>query len=139
MSKDRIGGSCLCGQVRFQVHGPYLAFHLCHCSRCRKETGSAHAANLFTAAGNIEWLEGESLVKRFDLPDAERFARAFCTECGGPVPYTSRDGRFLIVPAGSLDGDPGVRPDDNIFWRDRAPWEEEGHDAPRFDTYATEA
>ena len=32
----------------------------------------------------------------------------------------------MIVPAGSLDDDPGIRPRYNIFWESRAPWYEEG-------------
>jgi hypothetical protein len=42
-----VTGSCLCGAVSFEVSGAFDSFFLCHCSRCRKDTGSAHAANLF--------------------------------------------------------------------------------------------
>ena len=43
-----IEGKCLCGNVRYRITGPILNFQYCHCSRCRKFTGSAHAANVFT-------------------------------------------------------------------------------------------
>ncbi|MCB1762123.1 MAG: GFA family protein [Gammaproteobacteria bacterium] len=134
MSKE-IAGSCLCGKVRFTIWGPFSAFHLCHCSRCRKDTGSAHASNIFTEPGNIRWLSGEEIVQRYDLPTAERFAKCFCRECGSPVPYLSRDHKFLIIPAGSLDADPDVRPQDHIFWQDRADWYEAGLAAVHFDGY----
>lgn len=130
-----ITGSCLCGQVRYRVVRPLKAFHLCHCSRCRKSTGSAYASNLFTAPDGVEWLAGESQVRRFDLPTAERFGRCFCSDCGSGVPYLSRNGKSMIIPAGSLDGDPGISPQDNIFWRDRACWYDQCGDAPRFDEY----
>lgn len=133
---SNIKGSCLCGQVSYEVIGPLEQFHLCHCSRCRKSTGSAHASNIFTKPDNIRWLSGEFLIKRFDLPTAERFARCFCSHCGSGVPYLSRNGLALIIPAGSLDVDPGIRPQDNIFWRDRACWYDEGLEAPRFDEYS---
>lgn len=45
--EQRVKGSCLCGRVTFVVSGPFEAFHWCHCSRCRKDTGSAHASNIF--------------------------------------------------------------------------------------------
>jgi len=132
---DRVRGSCLCGSVTFEVWGPFQGFHLCHCSRCRKSTGSAHASNLFTAPDNIRWLSGEELVLRYDLPTAERFARSFCGHCGSPLPYRRRDGVSLIIPAGCLDEMPPVTPDDNIFWKDRAQWYEDGLDTPHFDAY----
>jgi len=44
-----VSGSCLCGQVTFESKDDFQQFHLCHCIQCQKATGSAHAANLFTA------------------------------------------------------------------------------------------
>ena len=121
---DEISGSCLCGQIRFTVTGPFQRFALCHCSRCRKSTGSAHASNIFTLAGNIKWIAGEALVRRFELPTATRFSKCFCSHCGSPVPSLSRDGQRLLIPAGCLDVDPGVRPQIRIFYADKAPWYE---------------
>ena len=128
-------GSCLCGQVSWTVKGPYSSFHLCHCSRCRKKTGSAHASNIFTAPENIHWASGEEQIKRFDLPSAKRFSTCFCTQCGSPVPYVSRNGLALIIPAGGMDDEPGIEPQDNIFWEDRAAWYEQGLTSEKFDTY----
>ncbi len=119
---ESISGSCLCNQVKFTVRGPFQLFALCHCSRCRKATGSAHASNIFTHAENIEWLAGEELVRRYELPTAERFSKCFCAACGSPVPSLSRDGKRLLIPAGSLDVDPGVHPQVRIFLADMAPW-----------------
>lgn len=130
---DRISGSCLCSKVRFTVTGPFHMFALCHCSRCRKSTGSAHASNIFTDAGNIEWISGESLVNRFELPTAVRFSKCFCSACGSPVPSVSRDGKRLLVPAGCLDSDPQVRPQARIYLADIAPWYENLESVTRFD------
>ncbi len=128
-------GSCLCGAVKFEVAGPFEAFHLCHCSRCRKATATAFASNLFTRPENIRWIAGKELVRRFELPTARRFARAFCSVCGSGLPYVNRPGTSLVVPAGTLDVDPDVIPDDRIFWRDRAAWHEAGTCAPAYDEY----
>jgi len=49
-------GSCLCGEVRFEIVGNFERFFLCHCGRCRKDTGSAHAANLFSSTAKVHWL-----------------------------------------------------------------------------------
>ncbi|HEC11699.1 MAG TPA: GFA family protein [Acidiferrobacteraceae bacterium] len=132
---QEIKGSCLCGKVQFTVNGPFERFYLCHCGRCRKGTGSAHASNIFTQPENIVWIAGEDLVKRFELPNAIRFTRAFCTHCGGPVPVAPRKGKFLVIPAGTLDEDPPLSPQSNIFWADRASWYEKGLVAQRFEAY----
>jgi len=130
-----IAGSCLCGQVAFQVWGPFARFVLCHCSRCRKATAAAHAANLFTGPDHIQWLRGRDLIRRYQIPEARSFSKCFCTHCGSALPYVSRNGEYLIVPAGVLDGDPGVVPERQIFWDIRACWYEAGLAAPRFAEY----
>jgi len=130
---EPIQGSCLCRAVAFELSGPFEAFHWCHCSRCRKETGSAHAANIFARPDAIRWLRGQDKVKRFELPEAERFTRAFCLDCGAPMPYLNRSATLLVIPAGSLDADPGISPQDNIHWRSRASWYDAGLAAPRYD------
>ncbi len=121
MSK-KTKGSCLCGSVTYQFSGPEFVFQYCHCSRCRKFTGSAYAANIIVAPQQFEWLNGETLVGRFELPDAKHFATCFCTRCGSSLPWLAQSGEAVIVPAGTLDEDPDIRPIHNIFFQDRAPW-----------------
>jgi len=128
-------GNCLCGRVHYEVTGPFEAFHICHCSQCRRSTGSAHASNIFTDKEKIQWLAGEDLVKRFDPEEPGIISKAFCTHCGSLVPYISAKSGKLVIPAGSLSEDPGIRPQDNIFWEDRAEWYETVSEAPRFDAF----
>ena len=128
---NSVRGGCLCGRVQFEVEGPFDAFHLCHCSQCRRSTGSAHAANLFTAPERLRWITGEDLVQRFTPDEPDMISKCFCRHCGSLVPYTSLKSGRLVVPAGSLADDPGIPPNDNIFWRDRAPWYDAGLAAPQ--------
>ncbi|WP_127555710.1 GFA family protein [Saccharospirillum alexandrii] len=134
---NAVSGGCLCGAVRFAVNGPVSAFHLCHCDRCRHSTGSAFAANLFTVPEAISWEQGEDQIKRFELPTAKHWTRQFCATCGSALPYVNRSGKFLVVPAGSLDGDPAVTPDDRIFWSERPHWVDAIGESPVFDRYPT--
>jgi hypothetical protein len=122
MTEGRLTGSCLCGAVSYEVRGPFTRFAHCHCSRCRKATGAAHATGLYASPQNFAWLTGKDLVARFDLPSARSFSTTFCRTCGSPLPHPTRSGRELIVPAGSLDGDPGLRPDAHTHWESRASW-----------------
>ena len=103
--------------------------------RCRRSTGSAHASNIFTEPENIKWLAGEYLIQRFELPDAERFMKQFCSKCGSSVPYVNRMGSKLVVPAGSLIDLFEESPEKNIFWKFRAKWYESGLKAQRQDEY----
>ncbi len=114
-------GSCLCAQVKFVIQGEFNGFFLCHCSRCRKVTGSAHASNLFAKQAKLEWMSGREHVKTFSLPQT-RFQKSFCTNCGSALP-TMQEGGRLLVPAGSLESEVTIRPNAHIFTGSRASWE----------------
>ena len=126
-------GSCLCGTVTFEVAEPFLSFLHCHCSRCRKASGSSHASNLRAMPTQFRWTSGQELLTRFDLPSARSFATTFCSRCGAPLPHLTRSGREIIVPAGSLDEEPEIRPQGHSYWDSRAVWTCAAEpDLPRF-------
>ncbi|HEY5718245.1 MAG TPA: GFA family protein [Motiliproteus sp.] len=134
-SSQPLAGRCLCGAVSYQIRPPLHQFHLCHCSRCQRSTGSAHAANIFADPDAIVWLSGAEACQRFDLPEARFFSRSFCRHCGSPVPYVARSGKFLVIPSGALEGPVPIAADDQIFWDDRANWYDQALLSPRFKTY----
>lgn len=125
-------GSCLCGAVRFEIDGEFERFYLCHCGHCRKDTGSAHAANLFSATAALKWLAGEDHVREFNLPST-RHSRSFCSNCGSALPIMQMGGKLLVVPAGSLNTDVPIKPDGHIFVASRAAWDDALEQVPRFD------
>ncbi|ACY14226.1 GFA family protein [Haliangium ochraceum] len=124
-------GSCLCGQVSYEVAGDFEHFILCHCRHCQKDTGSAHAANLFSSTAALTWLSGHERVTDYRLPHS-RHAKSFCSACGSAVPSLQQDGALLVVPAGSLDTPLERRPDAHIFTASRAAWSESLTDLPAF-------
>ncbi len=132
MSETETGGSCLCGAVSYRLSGPYRFFKYCHCSRCRKATGSAFAANILVPVDQFSWQSGKDLLRRFELPGAKGFSTTFCDRCGSRLPWVTRDGAWVLVPAGSLNEDPGARPEKNIFWDSRAPWYASADTLPAF-------
>lgn len=115
-------GSCLCGSVTFEVEPPFKLFQYCHCSRCRKSSGGAHATNIFVDPAQFKWLTGEGLTGRFEMPDAKYFAKCFCKNCGASLPWQAKGGKNMVVPAGSLDEDPVIRPQQIIYWGSKAEW-----------------
>jgi len=127
-------GSCVCGAVAFRIEGPYRGFQYCHCSRCRKKTGSSHVANIFVPVSQFAWERGEENVKRFELLEAKYWSTAFCTSCGSAVPWLTRNGKVMVVGAGGLDDDPGVKPTMSVFFGSRAPWYVHVSDLEMFET-----
>lgn len=119
--QKKISGSCLCGQVSFEVDNEFNKFNICHCQQCRKITGSAFAANLFGKPASLHWSSGEGSIARYDYPDRD-FSKAFCKTCGSSVPYISNNGLAVIVPAGALHQTPLFSLVERIFYSDRAPW-----------------
>ncbi|WP_320172927.1 GFA family protein [Maridesulfovibrio sp.] len=124
-------GSCLCGEVVFEVEGSFNNFYLCHCERCRKDSGSAHAANLFSSEAELRWLQGEEYVRTFDL---EGHIKSFCIHCGSALPNIQMEGTLLVVPAGSLDCDVPISPDGHIYVASKANWDAQLEKIPSFDT-----
>ncbi len=115
------GGSCLCGAVVFEYDGAPTHMLNCHCSRCRRQMGAAHATMLFVPHGAFRWLAGEQEVTVYRLPEAKVKGAAFCRHCGSQVARW-RDADFMQIPAGCLDDDPGARPTANIFVASKAAW-----------------
>lgn len=117
-------GSCLCGAVSFVVEGKPLRAVNCHCSRCRRGRSAAHASNLITAADGARFTRGEHNRSSYKVPEARFFAQVFCRTCGSPMPRIDHERGIAIVPMGSLDDDPGIRPQYHIFVGSKAPWYE---------------
>ena len=115
-------GSCLCGVVCYEIEGDFEHFYLCHCSYCRKDTGSAHAANLISSSASLRWLAGEKNVTRYDLPST-RHSKSFCSVCGSALPCLQMNNEILVVPAGSVDTELTRKPDAHIFVASRANWD----------------
>src|ERR1700753_2134012 len=125
-----VKGSCLCGEVAFEIDPPFDRFVHCHCSRCRKATGTAHASNIVVKAAALRWLRGDELVARYDLQTARSFATCFCRRCGAPLPHLTRSGREAIIPAGSVDDPLNQQPEKHFHWSSRAGWYSPGADLP---------
>jgi hypothetical protein len=117
-----IRGSCLCGGVRFEITGKVSGIGQCHCSLCRKASGTASNAVVLTATRSFRWVRGEDLAQKWERPIGR--GSTFCRVCGSPLPGLHPSGKVFWVPAGLLDDDPGTRIEQHIFVGSKAPWEE---------------
>ena len=122
-----IKGSCLCGGVVFEIEQAAGPFELCHCSRCRKASGSAFVAGLGVRVREYRLLSGAELIRSYEAPVVEfppPYRVTFCATCGSPVPDPPEGGSWFEIPAGLLDGDPVLRPDKHIFVECKSDWDQ---------------
>lgn len=134
-----IRGRCLCGAVRFQFARAIGPFELCHCSRCRKASGSAFAAALGVLRNDFELLQGGDLIESYEAPILERppaYRVCFCRRCGSPVPDAFGASSLMEVPAGLIDDDPQLRPDKHIFVDRNPAWFPIRDGLPQLDRHA---
>lgn len=127
-----ISGSCLCGAIRYEVSGRLTQALHCHCSMCRKSTGSAFRTRALARSADFRWTAGSQLLSRFASSEAN--VRTFCSVCGSPLVTELRDhADWLALAMGSLDDDPGTRPRRHVFVGSKAPWYSITDDLPQFE------
>lgn len=113
-------GACLCGQIEFKVYGPFPGLYQCHCSLCRRATGSAANAALIVQRENFSWTRGRELVRSYQ---ADNYRSDFCSRCGSPVPNPLADRPAYWVPAGSLDDHADLDVAAHLHTASKAGWE----------------
>ena len=114
-------GSCLCGAVKYEVRGDLGPAVYCHCSRCRKASGSAFGSNAVVAAKDFVVVEGDDSLKTFSTPQGVH--RMFCANCGSPI-ISRRDilPDVLRLRLGTLDTPVPAAPSAHIFVASKAAW-----------------
>ena len=135
MSDIELAGSCLCGAVKYVVTGDPQNFFHCHCSRCRKSSGTGHASNIIMTGASLDWLSGKEQLAGYKVPDAKFFGTVFCSTCGSPMPRYSPERQVAVVPAGSLDSEPAIEPTGRIFRDSAASWSCSTDAIPEFEQY----
>jgi hypothetical protein len=103
-------GECLCGEVSWELSGPYEFFGMCQCSRCRKVTGAAFATNLFVKANQFRWISGQENTGQYTLEPPNTFGNAFCKKCGSRAPRFIPSKGLMLAPLGSTMETPEIEP-----------------------------
>jgi len=116
-------GSCNCDRVKFAIDVPLLDVYVCHCSICRKSTGSGGIAVAIVRNQDFSWLEGKDLVKKWIKPNHD-WETSFCGNCGSPLPGIN-DQHTSYVPVSLLDsGYENLKVQSHLFVDSKASWEE---------------
>lgn len=127
-------GGCNCGAVRYELTATPTGATTCHCTHCQRRTGTGSSTSAHAAPGTFRITRGQDHLKCWK-PDggAEKW---FCAECGssiyGRLQRDGEDDRF-VIRMGTLDTDPGVRPDAHLFCDSAPAWAPVPDDGlPRF-------
>jgi hypothetical protein len=117
-------GRCACGAVAFEVTKPFDTAGYCHCHRCQRRSGALWSANGLVAGDGFRITQGADNVTVW-APESG-VPKAFCSTCGGHVYGGDPEGPIVAVRLGTVEGDPGIRPEWHTWLESAADW----HDVP---------
>lgn len=118
-------GSCLCGNIKYEIDGQLSDFGHCHCQSCRKASGSAFGANAGVDRAAFRLLSGADTLREFESSAGK--LRAFCSHCGSPIyAYLKKSPDVLRIRLGSLDTPFHEHARAHTFVSDKADWEDIG-------------
>jgi len=127
-------GHCHCGRIRFVFDGEPSGASFCHCSICRRMTGSAFGAWCEVPYRNFRWLKGRDQVSKYAVTD--RLGTLFCRTCGVVVLAEHRDWPgFRYIALGALDGDVEIVPEYHQFTACKAPWYRIHDPIPQYESW----
>ena len=106
---NAVSGGCLCGGVRFEVNPPFIRAGHCHCSRCRKHSGTFGLTQARVKREQFRLVQGADLIRVYGK--GQGAVKAFCITCGSSLfGGTWPDGSQVSIRMGAFDGDHGIRP-----------------------------
>lgn len=127
--QEKITGGCLCGDVRFEIVSAPKLTEYCHCTTCRKASGSPVMAWAGVASDGFKLLKGEPAVYA-SSPGVER---GFCGRCGTTLSiYSAQFPEEIYVSIASFDDADAVAPEVHIWREERLGWLETSDDSPRY-------
>ena len=129
-------GKCLCGAVSYAVADEFRYAANCHCSNCRRATGSAFKPFAGIERDKLRVTAGADQIMIFG---DESNHDAHCSLCGSLLYSIVRDGAFAHVAMGTLVDDPTIRPTEHIFVGSKAPWFTITDDLPQYDEHVVAA
>jgi len=114
-------GKCLCGAIEFELLGKPPNLYQCHCSLCRKVTGSSANAAFRIDADRFAWSAGKEQIREYVTGSG--FKSHFCANCGSPVPNLTSNDRAYWIPAGLLEDNGELELVAHLYVESRASWD----------------
>ncbi|PSJ43326.1 aldehyde-activating protein [Sphingomonas deserti] len=132
LSIRSLHGACLCEAVEYVVQDAFEYALNCHCSQCRRATGSAFKPLAGIARGELSFVRGEAATMTYGDADAHD---VHCRTCGSLLFSVVREGAYAHVPLGGLKDEPTLKPSMHIFVGSKAAWYEITDDLPQHDAF----
>ncbi len=122
-------GGCLCGAIRYRLREVRSAYW-CHCTMCRRSSGSNALPWATVARGDFEVIRG-TLKRYTSSPGVER---GFCANCGSPILFDMADEAAVDVTLGTLDAPDSLPPTHHIWTAGALAMSQGlGHELPRYE------
>jgi hypothetical protein len=122
-----MNGKCLCGNVEFSIDRDDIKLYQCHCSLCRKQSGTYSNAATIVPNQSFQFLKGQSFISSWEK--ATGFRSDFCKKCGSPVPNPLRETDYYWIPAGLLEEDGELKVVSHIYTDFKASWDKHNPNA----------
>jgi hypothetical protein len=119
VQRRMLAGKCFCGAVQYTVADEFLYAANCHCSECRRTTGSAFKPFAGIEREKLTVTQGQDKILIYG---EEQGNDTHCKMCGSLLYSVVRDGAFVHVAMGTLVDGPTIRPTKHIFVGSKAPW-----------------
>ena len=129
-SSRTLVGRCLCGQLEYAVADAFEYAMNCHCSQCRRTTGSAFKSLAGISAPKLVLQRGEASALKYGDESGHDL---HCAACGSLLYSLVREGRYVHVAMGTLVDEPSIRPTMHIFVGSKAEWDEITDTLPQYD------
>ncbi|MDX8452467.1 GFA family protein [Mesorhizobium sp. VK9D] len=127
-----LAGKCFCSAVHYEVADEFVYAANCHCSNCRRTTGSAFKPFAGIERDKFRLSAGGDRLLIFG---DESGHDAHCGQCGSLLYSLVRDGAYVHVAMGTLVDDPTIRPTAHIFVGSKAKWFTIADDLPQYDEH----
>ena len=128
-------GSCLCGEIKYEINGEPVRTANCHCDDCRKATGSSYATNFFFKEDDIVIRQGTPKDFQHKSAAGNTMTKQFCGNCGSQLfGLGSGSPGVKHVKAGTLDDVGNLRPAINVFVGRKLPFTFLDPDTEQFET-----
>lgn len=128
-----IEGGCNCGAIRYGIEGAPMGVAACHCTRCRRQSGSVYSVNLIVAPSAMAITGEPKVFEDTDTSSGASVYREFCGDCGSPIrSVLGANPNMVAVKAGTLDDPDAFAPALHVFTRSKVAWVELPAGTPQF-------
>lgn len=126
-------GGCHCGAIRYQVSGDAITHALCHCTDCRRTSGSPMVGWTMYPSDAVKITKGNPKI----YISSQNARRHFCENCGTGLFYINE----VILPgiidiqSATYDNPDAVPAKAHIQVTERIGWMKTAHELPVFERF----